>query len=696
VSGQRVTKMWSRWLLCTCLLAAMACTRDWSVKQGSDSGLGDLDASTMDASDVPSDAESADADQETDAGDTQREDAGDAETDAAPAAEYALAQEGTGCAAELEQTLACEGHASSKSLKCQQGSWMLAQNCLASERCDSREGTEQGKCVTMPAACVDKAPGDACDGAVRVSCGPDLVTVVSKPCLSHAHCEAAGTVQCVCDLGYEGDGQTACANPDDCPAAACAGGSCVDGLDDFTCDCGEGYAGTGTKQCTKVNYCPKDACTPGGTCVDEQAWSCQCGAGFSGTGTQACTNIDDCPASACKPPGGICTDGIGSHTCACNPGFSGTSCQNDICTPNPCSNGGTCSRTGQLCSCPAGFSGSNCQIDACSPNPCQHGGVCSRTAQGASCNCSGTGYTGTSCQTDVNECASPNECTSDYPCAQTDPPGYMCQGQFAEWSMPDAVASSKVKPSYTASGFQVRDNVTGLSWEQYPDETLYTWSEAKAHCNDATLAGSSDWRLPTKIELESLVDDTRTSPTINPDAFPGAPGQAYWTSSTLVGGTDRAWLVTFLNATTFGADKTEGLRVRCVRGGRKPAGTPSSRYTINGAVSVTDTRTGLIWQRTVDSGTYTLADARNYCTSLGSGWRLPTKKELLTLANPVVALNATPPPIDGTAFPNTPADIYFRTSSPSASTADNSWVAHVGGLPLSVPNTNLLRVRCVQ
>ncbi len=75
-----------------------------------------------------------------------------------------------------------------------------------------------------------------------------------------------------------------------------------------------------------------------------------------------------------------------------------------------------------------------------------------------------------------------------------------------------------------------------------------------------------------------------------------------------------------------------------------PGGAPAGRYvvtaggTVNGTVQ--DTKTGLIWQQTVPSGTYTWADATAYCGSTvvstrlgGTGWRLPTLEELQTIVD---------------------------------------------------------------
>jgi len=70
---------------------------------------------------------------------------------------------------------------------------------------------------------------------------------------------------------------------------------------------------------------------------------------------------------------------------------------------------------------------------------------------------------------------------------------------------------------------------------------------------------------------------------------------------------------------------------------------------------VQDNKTGLTWQRSVPSSTYTWADATSYCQALNlggfsSGWRLPAKKELETLVDERVQNQA----IDATAFSERP------------------------------------------
>jgi hypothetical protein len=128
------------------------------------------------------------------------------------------------------------------------------------------------------------------------------------------------------------------------------------------------------------------------------------------------------------------------------------------------------------------------------------------------------------------------------------------------------------------------------------------------------------------------------------------------------------------------------------------ANAPAGRYVLT-AGTVQDTKTGLTWQRTVPSATYDWDGAKTYCASTvstslgGTGWRLPTLKELQTIVD---YTQATAPLIDSTAFPSTPST-WFWSSSPGAGLLDYAGDVSFGDGSSSYSHVgDDGRVRCVR
>lgn len=121
----------------------------------------------------------------------------------------------------------------------------------------------------------------------------------------------------------------------------------------------------------------------------------------------------------------------------------------------------------------------------------------------------------------------------------------------------------------------VTDTQTKLVWQQPDDGTTKSWEEAITYCENLDLGSRVDWRLPNFRALQSLVDDTRVNPAMDP-IFVGARwdlAAGYWSSTTFFGTgatatTDLARAVEFANGNSSQDAKVNNyFYVRCVSGG---------------------------------------------------------------------------------------------------------------------------------
>lgn len=130
-----------------------------------------------------------------------------------------------------------------------------------------------------------------------------------------------------------------------------------------------------------------------------------------------------------------------------------------------------------------------------------------------------------------------------------------------------AVSAHAAAPAghFTAPGDgTVRDNLTGLVWQQGFSPSTHDRPGAAAYCVSLPLAGGG-WRLPTIIELRSIVDETAAVPAIDTAYFPGTPPQDLWSSTPFAGSASDAWSIDFFGGWAHGLPVGGMHYARCVR-----------------------------------------------------------------------------------------------------------------------------------
>ncbi len=156
-------------------------------------------------------------------------------------------------------------------------------------------------------------------------------------------------------------------------------------------------------------------------------------------------------------------------------------------------------------------------------------------------------------------------------------------------------------PDTATSYAMVKDNVTGLVWEQktskdgtanYSDphdaDNTYTWCDTNPDTNGgnqgtcgtndtmdflvalngANFGGHNDWRLPTINELATLVDLGRSNPAIDPVFAATTQWDYVWSSTTYAKWTVIAWVFHFYISHNSNNYKSSSYYVRAVRGGQ--------------------------------------------------------------------------------------------------------------------------------
>jgi len=277
------------------------------------------------------------------------------------------------------------------------------------------------------------------------------------------------------------------------------------------------------------------------------------------------------------------------------------------------------------------------------------------------------------------------------------------------------------------SDYSTTDNVTTLVWKTCTEgltgaacgtgaASTMTWYNALNQCSTLNLvnagagyAGKTNWRLPTARELETIPNFGNINPAVDTSYFPATVLNFYWSASTLISNISVAWLVDLTDGDTGTQFRTFSLNVRCVSG---PTTVVAVITNDNGDGTVTDTTTGLRWQKcsrgqTNDATcsapaatTATWQTALAYCDSLvlgghanASNWRLPSVNEWKSIAD----RSKSNPAIDTIKFPNSTTGDYWSSSTVVNSTTDAWYMIFSNGYAFNsgAGKAGSKNVRCV-
>ncbi len=115
----------------------------------------------------------------------------------------------------------------------------------------------------------------------------------------------------------------------------------------------------------------------------------------------------------------------------------------------------------------------------------------------------------------------------------------------------------------------ISDSATNLFWEGYSMD-VDSWQGALSYCANLQYAGYSDWRLPNRNELASLVDYSKAGTGAEViSSFPGMTPDMFWTSTPGNIGSNN-WIIDMKSGvvsqmTTDEMEEEQTFLVRCVR-----------------------------------------------------------------------------------------------------------------------------------
>ncbi len=144
---------------------------------------------------------------------------------------------------------------------------------------------------------------------------------------------------------------------------------------------------------------------------------------------------------------------------------------------------------------------------------------------------------------------------------------------LTQWAGDDGELRKGVEwpsPRFTVDGECVTDNLTGLMWSVDANPTGGTsWQGAFDYADSLTLCGHSDWRVPNRKEMMSLVDRSQFTPALPADhPFTNVVASGYyWTSTTCAYYPGYTWYIRMQSGEEERGAKGNSWPVWPVRGG---------------------------------------------------------------------------------------------------------------------------------
>jgi Protein of unknown function (DUF1566)/Secretion system C-terminal sorting domain len=247
----------------------------------------------------------------------------------------------------------------------------------------------------------------------------------------------------------------------------------------------------------------------------------------------------------------------------------------------------------------------------------------------------------------------------------------------------------------------VTDTVTGLMWQK-TDGGEMTIQSAEVYVDTLTLAGYSDWRLPSANEGYSILNLGDLNPALDTNYFTNNTAQYWWTSDREVGDTSVIWVTNAGGGIgnhpmieTISAGGVKSFHARAVRNVTTPPLLPA-HFIDNGDGTVTDDLTALMWQKVLVQDTITWEQALNYADTLSMAgykdWRLPNIKELQSITD----LSVSNPCMNSIFTVDTGAKFYW-SSTTQFNNAPNAWYLNsLWGITTYIGKTSRLYVLCVR